>query len=204
MLSAPIVRFAGLSVWVDVPLSELKSVKNLDRELWAVDASSSVSSWKINKTAMRAKSRTLLLTVKVGVGRELDVVLGGALVVEDGGSTTGYSVALSGARDFIVVSRTVESEAGNVGSEVKVLTTKSIPLVIAGLSIVKVISLSGRTVVTAASARSGSSAALTRPASTRTAGSSKVTRAFCVVQDRFASLNFDVTSVAESGMPKSA
>ena len=44
VLSAPIVRFAGLPVWVDVPLSELKSVKNLDRELWAVDASSSVSS----------------------------------------------------------------------------------------------------------------------------------------------------------------
>lgn len=91
MFVPPIVRFAAFPAVVPV-LSESTLVMNFCREVWAVAASLSVSCWKMNRTAARAKSIISSLTVNEFVGCGIAVVLLGEIVVDEVGVGVGTFV----------------------------------------------------------------------------------------------------------------
>lgn len=193
-------------------------------ELWAFAASDTVLSWKIYKTATRAKSTISSVTTKVEVGIAAVLVpLGILVIVVVGGAdvVVGADDVGEGVGDddcfvlVMVVANTVEPD--NEVDSVSVLMTK-LPEnepVHAGLSTVRVMSTSGRTLRVIGTAAATTAAAWSRfeslrsdtsaePSSVRRDCPLNVTNAFSVLQERFSLLNFDCINVATRGIEKLA
>jgi hypothetical protein len=204
----PTVRFLAWSMVT--PSVEAADVKNFCSDDCAVTASCTVSDWRMNNTATRAKSRAWSETEKVDVAAAEVAVLVAVSVAVVSVPTVVVAVAVAVALAVSVVAKMVEKLPVLSGS-VRVLTMMDAS--VAAESRVKVMATPDIIVtVTGTAAAASTTLASTSPSKTaaelvvvvvvRVDDPSKVTSAFSATHERLAELNLERIVVAERGTEK--